>query len=643
VFHARAAVRDAADRDGGGAIAFAPHLGLDDGRRLLRHDERRGERDIPELERAVRPFRLAQRGARHLDEAGPREHGLGAAHAMFVEHPLRADIERCAEQGGVRGPGTTLQERVRDLLRSGERRGGERRHGHADLFPRAPLHRARRDAGGSQLSSIGVQKRIRGNVIDLACRPERNARRREQDQEVQRPGAERLDQRHRARHFRPQHGLETLPILRMERRILNHAGRVDSRVDRAEVRFTFEHDPRHDCGIGRIAGHDEDFAASSLDRLHAAKPDEKWIAILECGREPGPFGPIRKGRAADKDHPGLRRPGEAFGQCKRDPAQAAGQQHDAVLPQRPRSRAIGNRPALVRLDEAAVSTDRDACGVRPCVDLRDQGACGHPWRIEHAGKIDRAAGDRGHFPRHHPHGPLRQGFQREPGRRFAAGGFSAIGNDDEVEWFRRFLVDQGLAERDEREKIPVGPTRIEGVVVGGDRPHVHDLRGRAAGRAELPQQRGVIFTAPDPDLERGVIQSRERRPRLDGRHVMTCSTQFEPDLASDARRVFEEEHVARGRERRLRTIGLAPRRTVRPLRAIGHLLQGTNRLRVEEEAIAGLNPMPLVIERVGREAYTPAPLAKERLPVRLDAGGPQPAERRQNRVPIRRRIVWMPE
>ncbi len=44
-----------------------------------------------------------QGGARHLDEAGPRQDGLCPAHAMFVEHPLAdRDVERCAEERGRR-------------------------------------------------------------------------------------------------------------------------------------------------------------------------------------------------------------------------------------------------------------------------------------------------------------------------------------------------------------------------------------------------------------------------------------------------------------------------------------------------------------------------------------------------------------
>ncbi len=128
----------------------------------------------------------------------------------------------------------------------------------------------------------------------------------------------------------------------------------------------------------------------------------------------------------------------------------------------------------------------------------------------------------------------------------------------------------------------------------------------------------------------------------DGFRLAPRRPQLAHELPAEPVVVLEDQDSS-GRRVPRDEIARPPDEPVRPGRAVrvaGERLGGRT---VEEEAVPGLDPVPLVVERVGGEAHAAAAGAEVRPPVDVDPRDPELPERREQRLLVPGRVLGMAE
>ena len=300
--------------------------------------DREGAKEVKIADLAA-PRTAKRRGfGQYLDIAGARQDRLPGLCAVLVEKPVARRERRgigciaaaVGPDGFQHGPLHGAQ---------GQRIAGpparDRRCGHADVGPDAPVDRRDPGLAAAPGRREGIQPGVRGDIVGLARRPGGRRGRGEQDHHLEAAIRQKLIQHPQSLHLRRQHRVHLEIGLRQQRRIVQRPCRVDHSGQPAVPGLQVLDQPPHLRQVGHIRLRHLDPAApfpgqilEPHHRLHAARgPVGGTVEIHIVG--PGP--PVRQCVAAQKHHRGAVPAQDIRGQRQPDAAETTGDQIGAIV------------------------------------------------------------------------------------------------------------------------------------------------------------------------------------------------------------------------------------------------------------------------------------------------------------------------
>src|SRR5579862_7962960 len=124
---------------------------------------------------------------------------------------------------------------------------------------------------------------------------------------------------------------------------------MDDAVDCAKPPPRLGNNSAHPARVDHIRSRDQDLTAGGFAGLDLPYLLAGRIVRTMIAHPARPFAPLRNGRATDQHQFGLRRPGKMLGQFETDAPKTAGDQIDALAPQRPGDSRFLKRRALITL------------------------------------------------------------------------------------------------------------------------------------------------------------------------------------------------------------------------------------------------------------------------------------------------------
>ena len=210
--------------------------------------QRPQEEQVADLERPALVLR-AQRLGGDLEVAGARHQRVAGAGAVLGEQPVRrGGIGRGEDPVAGRIEGRGVDQRP--VHRLGGRRGmraralSERRRGHTDLVPNAPVYGDDPGPAAAPAPGVGVEELVRGDVVHLPGGCRNRARRGEERQPVEAPVGEERVEHLGAVDLRREDFLDARRGLRKQRPVVHDARGVDHGVHAAEPLGRERHWPR---------------------------------------------------------------------------------------------------------------------------------------------------------------------------------------------------------------------------------------------------------------------------------------------------------------------------------------------------------------------------------------------------------------